>query len=139
MLMKPEMRDKVDPKFKRKIETMVRKQAGVQYNSVELQAELDFACTPCPYCEDKGEQHLLAENEFTCSSCRTVIPYCIASGLHIIKEDLTMCPSCHFPAIMSHFLKLLSFETQCPMCNSQIDIGQIKSVLVLEDIFHVSQ
>ena len=128
--MKPDTRDKVDPKFKRKIETLVRKSAGVQVNERELMNELDIANLPCPFCDTP-----VPENQFTCFSCQNVIPYCVASGLHIVKEDLTKCPSCHFPAIMSHFLKLLSFETQCPMCNSPIDIGQIKSIMVLGDIF----
>lgn len=127
--MKPENRDKVDPKFKRKIETLVRKSAGVSINGEDLQSELDIAHLPCPYCDTP-----LPENQFTCFSCQNVVPYCIASGMHILKDDLTKCPSCNFPAIMSHFLKLLTFEAQCPMCNSPVDVSQIKSILHLEDI-----
>lgn len=131
--MKSETRDKVDLKFKRKIETLVRKSPGVQLSEEELQNELEIDLQPCPYCEEK-----VKENELTCFSCRNMIPYCIASGLHIIKHDLTKCPHCHFPAIMAHFVRLLSVETQCPMCNTPIDIGQIRTVLLLDDIFQLT-
>ena len=134
MLMKSENRDKVDTKFRRKIETLVRKSPGMQPSVEELHEELQITSMPCPYCNEN-----VRENEFTCYTCRNAIPFCIASGLHIVKNDLTKCPNCHFPAIMSHFLKILSFETQCPMCSETIDIGQVKMLLDLEDIFHVNQ
>ncbi|CAG2108726.1 unnamed protein product [Medioppia subpectinata] len=123
-LMKSEYREQIDIKFKKKIETLVRKSGGV-HKSGE-QSDNDVTHTPCPYCDND-----VVDTELSCHKCRNSIPFCIATGIHIIKDDLTVCPNCHFPAILSQFSRLMSSEPMCPMCNTAVDSTQI---VKLEDI-----
>ena len=84
-------RNQIDLKYKKKIESIVRKPD---------KTEEEEPCTPCPYC---GFQ--LAETELLCPECKGNIPYCIITGRHLVKEDMTACPSCDFPAIFSEFIR----------------------------------
>ena len=81
----------VDPKYRKKIEAVVRKPAKTE--------EEEFP-SPCPFCEN-----MIAETELNCDKCKRSLPYCIASGRHVVKGDLTECPYCHFPAIRSELAK----------------------------------
>ncbi|CAG2166593.1 unnamed protein product [Oppiella nova] len=118
-LMKGEYRDQIDLKFKKKIETLVRKSGGAHLRTGDT-SDADLIHTLCPYCDNE-----VIDTELSCHKCRNSIPFCIATGLHIIKEDLTVCPNCHFPAILSHILRLISNEPICPMCNTTIDLTQM--------------
>ncbi|KAM7326335.1 hypothetical protein ACRRTK_014813 [Alexandromys fortis] len=100
MLMRPEYRNKIDAKYKKKIEAMVRRPDT---------SETEEVTTPCPFC-----QFLLPECELLCPGCKNNIPYCIATktfsmkfqaaeGRHMLKDDWTMCPHCGFPALYSEF------------------------------------
>ena len=57
--------------------------------------------TPCPYCSTE-----VLESELYCSSCKSSLPYCVATGYHVVGNDLTACPQCRFPAFRSQMLKL---------------------------------
>ncbi|XP_067137635.1 WD repeat-containing protein 19 [Centruroides vittatus] len=114
MLMRPEYRNQIDLKYKKKIEAIVRK---------PQKTEEEEPSTPCPYCNNQ-----LPETELSCSECRNTIPFCIATGCHILKTDLTSCPHCQFPAIMSEFLKILESHEVCPMCNEKVASEDIKRV-----------
>ncbi|TMS23823.1 WD repeat-containing protein 19 [Larimichthys crocea] len=65
MLMRPEYRNEIDPKYRKKIEAMVRRPDT---------SELEEETTPCPFC---GFQ--LPQNELLCISCKNNLPYCIAT------------------------------------------------------------
>lgn len=130
VLMKPEHRDKIDVKFKKKIEVLVRKSPGMQYTEEELQEELEIDSYPCPYCDEK-----VREDEFTCYGCRNAIPFCIASSMHIDLPQLSKCPHCTFPANKASFVKLLSFENVCPMCNTSVDVTNVETVASIHDTF----
>ncbi|XP_076446829.1 WD repeat-containing protein 19-like isoform X2 [Babylonia areolata] len=106
MLMRPEYRNGIDLKYKKKIEMIVRKPD---------KTEEEEPLTPCPVC---GFQ--LPESELLCPDCKNQLPYCIITGRHILREDLAACPSCDFPAIFSEFIRLLETEENCPMCNEKI-------------------
>ncbi|KAF2362334.1 Tetratricopeptide-like helical domain [Trinorchestia longiramus] len=70
MLMRPEMRDQIDEKYKKKIEAIVRKpQKG--------RDEEEEAKSPCPYCGEKN----LAESALECHKCHRQLPYCIITVL----------------------------------------------------------
>lgn len=96
MLMKEDYRQQIDPKFKKKIETLVRKSAGTMRSS-DHSVDDGESFTLCPYCSKN-----LNEFDLICHNCKNTIPFCIATGYHVVKEDFTTCPSCHFPAIMSY-------------------------------------
>lgn len=106
MLMRPEYRNQIDLKYKKKIEMIVRKPD---------KTEEEEPLTPCPYC---GFQ--IPETDLLCPDCKNSIPYCTVTGRHILKDDLTACPKCDFPAIFSEFLRLLETEETCPMCSEKV-------------------
>ncbi|XP_061566182.1 WD repeat-containing protein 19 [Cololabis saira] len=114
MLMRPEYRNHIDAKYKKKIEAMVRRPDT---------SEIEEETTPCPFC---GFQ--LCQNELLCISCKNNIPYCLATGRHMLKEDWCICPHCEFPALYSQFLLLLETENTCPMCSEILIVQQLKKI-----------
>ncbi|XP_034544746.1 WD repeat-containing protein 19 [Notolabrus celidotus] len=114
MLMRPEYRNDIDPKYRKKIEAMVRRPDT---------SELEEETTPCPFC---GFQ--LAQNDLLCISCKNNLPYCIATGRHMLKEDWCVCPHCEFPALYSQFILLLETEEVCPMCSEALSTKQLKKI-----------
>lgn len=66
ILMRPLHRPYLDPKYKRKIESVVRKPVR--------DPESPEAATPCPHCN-----HSVNESELTCSRCKNHIPFCLAT------------------------------------------------------------
>ena len=53
-----------------------------------------------------------------CPTCKNYIPFCIASGMHVMKENCAFCPRCDFPAdaIMMRRVLEADEESKCPMC-----------------------
>ena len=47
----------------------------------------------------------MAETQLECAQCQNKLPYCIATGRHILQDDVCLCPSCKFPAIRSELLR----------------------------------
>ena len=48
----------------------------------------------------------MPESDLHCDQCKNSLPYCVATGFHILPTDLTICPNCKFPAIRSNLSKL---------------------------------
>ncbi|XP_003402665.1 WD repeat-containing protein 19 [Bombus terrestris] len=119
MLMRPEYRSQIDAKYSKKIEAIVRKPPKSKDNEIE-----EEPLTPCPYCKSK-----LTETEITCDKCKNTIPFCIATGRHIIEDDFAVCPQCDFPCIRSEFLRIIESENTCPMCSEKVDVNMISSTL----------
>jgi len=69
----------------------------------------------CPQCSAT-----LSVTDLICTSCETQLPFCIITGYHLIIDDWTQCPSCHFPALYSKLKEYLLTETHCPMCDQEI-------------------
>lgn len=103
ILMQPEYRGLIDPRYKRKIETLVRKSAGLASNSDCIEEQQLSATSPCPFCSSQ-----VVMREMTCVSCTNQIPFCIATGYHITRDELTFCPKCEFPAILGHLKKIVT-------------------------------
>ncbi|XP_043548785.1 WD repeat-containing protein 19 isoform X2 [Chiloscyllium plagiosum] len=114
MLMRPEYRNNIDPKYKKKIEAMVRRPD---------QSEVEEFTSPCPYCAFQ-----LPECELLCSGCKNNLPYCIVTGRHMVKDDWTVCPHCDFPGLYSEFKVLLATEKACPMCSEKLCVEQLSLV-----------
>uniref|UniRef100_A0A8C4Q3T5 WD repeat-containing protein 19 n=1 Tax=Eptatretus burgeri TaxID=7764 RepID=A0A8C4Q3T5_EPTBU len=106
MLMRPEYRNKIDAKYTKRIEAVVRRP-----NSYELEENN----SPCPFCN-----HSVPTNELFCPACKNNIPYCIASGQHMVRDNWSVCPHCNFPACYSEFTSLLETESTCPMCSQAL-------------------
>ncbi|KAJ3334720.1 WD repeat-containing protein 19, partial [Kappamyces sp. JEL0680] len=106
VLMRPENRQKLDDKFKRKIEQIIRRPE---------KNELEEGESPCPYCTAPLQDTLL-----DCTECKSRIPYCIATGRHMVLDDWTQCPHCEFPALLSHIKPLVEKTKACPMCSEEV-------------------
>lgn len=121
MLMRPEYRSQVDPKYQKKIEAVVRKPP--KRNKLGEIEEMEEPATPCPFCNTP-----LSETELNCSHCKNTIPFCIATGRHILRDDLTACPSCDFPAIRSELLQIIEGGENCPMCSEKINVDTLSLI-----------
>ena len=113
-LMRPEYRSQIGEAYKRKIEAIVRKPGERE--------DLDEPETPSPFDPSAN----LAETILECPSTRNSIPYCVATGRHIVLSDLTICPNCGFPAIYSSFAAFVEAEHQCPMCQQEVSAQSIR-------------
>uniref|UniRef100_A0A1I7TM25 TPR_REGION domain-containing protein n=1 Tax=Caenorhabditis tropicalis TaxID=1561998 RepID=A0A1I7TM25_9PELO len=100
-------RPKIHEKYKKKIEDIVRK-GGNQNDIPELS-------TPCPICDDS-----MADYSMSCDNCKSLIPYCILTGRHIIAEDFSKCPHCEMPGFYSEFRKLSNQNENCYMCGGDL-------------------
>ncbi|XP_041973460.1 WD repeat-containing protein 19 [Aricia agestis] len=113
-LMRPPYRDLIDPKYAKKIESVVR-------HGVRGPPPADVAA--CARCDAPVPVAAL-----TCARCETDLPFCLATGMHIVKDDLTACPECDFPAIMTEFVELLREEGKCPLCNETVDYRRLVKI-----------
>ncbi len=90
VLMRPEHRAEIDEKYRKKFEGIVRKRPGRGEKGVSN--EDPPRSTPCPYCS-----HQVPEPDLYCPQCKSNLPYCIATGYHVVAGDLSVCPACRFP------------------------------------------
>lgn len=58
-------------------------------------------------------------------NCKNISPFCIASGMRVLKEDWSNCPACNFPARFSVFTAMLQANNQCPMCDSVVQPAEV--------------
>lgn len=117
-LMKPENRGSISEQYKKKIENIVRKQINVDENQ-----ETDEGMTPCIYCNTN-----LMESQLDCPNCKNISPFCIITGMRMIKEDWTYCVQCYFPAKRIAFQEALKTNDQCPMCEAQLKAADLPVV-----------
>jgi WD repeat-containing protein 19 len=117
MLMRSEYRDQIDPKYAKKIESIVRKAPknikqlndfeepatnGMDDDDVEVSKRNSTNdSSPCPFCD-----YSLSNYDVTCGQCKTSLPICIATGQHLTNiYENSQCPECLFPAIKNEMLK----------------------------------
>lgn len=112
MLMRPEYRQKIDDKWKKKIESIVRKPD---------RSEVEEVLEACLYCS-----FMLPQTRLDCPECKNTLPYCIVTGRHMVKDNWTECPSCKFPALYSEFKSVIDCGEVCPMCGDNITSEQIQ-------------
>jgi len=116
-LMRPEYRPQVAEQYKKKIENIVRKPcADVEGGANDSQA-------PCMYCNGN-----LGEAQLDCPMCKNISPFCIVTGMRMLRDDWTYCPSCNFPAKRSAFIAALQSSDQCTMCDAQLKPGDLPVV-----------
>ena len=75
MLMRPEYRNQIDLKYKKKIEMIVRKPD---------KTEEEEPLTSCPFC---GFQ--IPETDLLCPDCKNTIPYCIVTVTDFFFKYIT--------------------------------------------------
>jgi len=114
-LLVKEYKNELDDKFKPAIEQLVRKTGKIAV------ADAKDSTSPCPYCSEDVPDFAL-----DCSFCRTLIPMCIITGQHMIKNDLGACPGCDFPFRFGEMLRLQSLVKECPLCETNWDGSDMK-------------
>lgn len=126
--MRNEYRSQIDPKYAKKIESIVRKapknikqlndfedssDTGTEKNGFtdddQEQNDNEFKksnpksndSSPCPICNQN-----LQNMDVTCGQCKTTLPICIATGQHLTdKFENCICPECQFPSIKEEMIK----------------------------------
>eukprot|EP00667_Euglena_gracilis_P000484 EG_transcript_484 len=116
-LVQPEHRAAIDEKYRKKIESIVRKKGK------EEGADPEETTTPCPFCGAA-----CPETTLDCLNCKSTIPYCLVTGKHMVLTDWSYCPSCRFPALYSALLKVAEVDKVCLMCEKEISAAQVKKV-----------
>ncbi|XP_048515490.1 WD repeat-containing protein 19-like isoform X1 [Athalia rosae] len=115
--MRPEYQTQIHANCSKKIEAIVRKAPKTKDPEAENEP-----LTPCPYCKNK-----LPETKVMCDKCKSTIPFFIATGRHLLKEDFTACPQYEFPKIATEFLRIIESEEVCPMCTEHVDPNMVSS------------
>ena len=110
MLMRPEYRPKLNDKYRKRIESIVRRPD-------KSQAEEE--ASPCPICDAP-----VPNSDLDCLSCRSALPFCVMTGTHLVLEGLCVCPSCGFGAHKSIVSRgLVANGGVCPMCSGESEGG----------------
>jgi WD repeat-containing protein 19 len=100
-LMRQEYRSHVDPKYKRKIEALVRRPKDA--NKEEEPTPL----SPCPI-----SGLLIPDTCLESPTTKDAIPMCVVTGRHIVADDLCVCPRSGMPAIYSQYLNYIEHEAK---------------------------
>lgn len=108
-------RTELDDKNRKKIEAIVRRRGKEELEDPQEDT------SPCPFC-DAG----VLETELECGSCKNTLPFCIVTGKHMVKQNYSECPVCHFPALYTSFITLLRQSQVCPMCENMVDLNQVQ-------------
>ncbi len=111
MLMRPEYRNSVNKKYRKPIETIVRRPD---------QTEEEEPVAACPVCEFPVPETLL-----DCPGCKNTIPYCVTTGKHMTIDDWAFCPSCAFPTLFSAFTSGQGPSCVCSMCDNAVDTAAV--------------
>merc|ERR1711972_1102430 len=117
VLMRPEYRPQVSEQYKKKIENIVRKPCA------DVEAGANDSQAPCMYCGGN-----LNEAQLDCPMCKNISPFCTVTGMRMLRDDWTYCPSCFFPAKRSAFIAALQTNDQCTMCDAQLKPGDLPVV-----------
>jgi len=116
--MRPENRPQISEQYKKKIENIVRKPLA------EDAKELAEVQTPCMYCN-----YQLNDSQLDCPNCKNISPFCIVTGMRMLRDDWTYCTSCLFPARRAAFATALQTVEQCPMCDAVMKLNDLPTVL----------
>jgi len=124
-LMRAELRKQIIPKYKKRIEKIVRHsyKEGKDGKKGEEAREKKDKCemSACPRCKAQ-----MASTSLYCKACKNQIPYCIITGKHMVADDWTYCPHCAFPALFTYFVDHIEKGFDCPMCHRQVEAQQIE-------------
>jgi len=114
ILMRPEHRSKINPKFKKKIEGIVRRP------SRETEEE---DLSPCPF---TGKP--ISVTDLVCPDTKNDIPFCVITGQHMVLDDWCICPNSRMPALYSKYLKYLETEKNDPVCGKPIEEKMLEKI-----------
>ena len=113
VLIRPENIDQIPPKFKAKIEGIARRPVKAEDETEPLSA--------CPNCGFS-----IPETRLDCPSCKSNLPFCCASGKHMVLSDWSSCPRCKMACNYSEMKRVLEAEPECPMCNQGVQPMELR-------------
>ena len=102
VLIRPESIDKIPPKFKTRIEQIARKPVRQEDPAEPL--------TPCPFCKFQ-----IPEYRLDCPSCKRNLPFCCASGKHMVLSEWSKSPQCGLPGNYFELKKMVEANGTCPI------------------------
>ena len=86
MVLRAEYREKIDPRYRRRFEGLVRRPEKL----LPKEAEILGSAAPCPFCAAA-----VPEYELTCGSCRNHLLYCVLTVGHPLSY-LSLAPCSFF-------------------------------------------
>ena len=89
--------------------------------------QIFFIFTPKIGEDSHFDEHIFQMGWFNHQPGKNISPFCIASGMRMLKEDWSNCPACNFPARHSVFTAMLQ-ANGCPMCDSMVKPDEVKIV-----------
>jgi len=125
-LMRPEYRPQISEQYKKKIENIVRKPVP------DEQKETNEGIVPCMYCGFEFN-----ESQLECNNCKNISPFCIVTGMRMVRVDWSYCPTCLFPARREPLLACVKGmddkgkavdASGCPMCEAPLKPADVPSV-----------
>eukprot|EP01017_Pseudomicrothorax_dubius_P002439 TRINITY_DN1006_c0_g1_i2.p1 TRINITY_DN1006_c0_g1~~TRINITY_DN1006_c0_g1_i2.p1 ORF type:complete len:128 (-),score=45.66 TRINITY_DN1006_c0_g1_i2:84-467(-) len=96
--------------------------------------EPDEKQSKCPFCKD-----LVPEATLECPTCQNSIPFCIASGKHMVVDDCGKCPKCNYPALRTYLIRSLEIENVCPMCGEELTGDEIPQLSLEEAVAYLKE
>jgi len=116
-LMRPEHRPQVADQYKKKIENIVRKPV------TDDSKEASEATSGCMYCG-----FTILESQLDCPNCKNISPFCVVTGLRMLKDDWTYCPHCNFPSRRRAQEEAIQNGEHCLMCDEPLKVEDLPSV-----------
>ena len=117
-LMRPEYRSQLDPKFKKKIEALVRKQPRDGGDGDGGSSE----AAPLTACPVSGL--LIPATSLECPTTKDPLPMCVVTGRHVVADDCCLCPRSRMPALFSAYVAYITEETRAAAAAAVAEKGQ---------------
>ncbi len=124
----PQAHQELDPKIRRKVETIVRRHtasAGTEDDTDAAREE--EATSPCPFCNTP-----VHVTQLQCPGPhKAAIPMCVVSGRHMERDDWSVCPNSGLPALYSEYVKYMEAEGENehgvldPVCGQPLQKQQL--------------
>lgn len=114
-LMRAEYRGDIPEKYKKKIESIVRKHKSTVEDPEE---EATFS----PY----DATVRVPVTELMCPTTRQEIPFCICTGYHVVANDMCICPNSNMPAIYSEYVKWIEKNGTDPITDKPVNLSDVR-------------
>jgi WD repeat-containing protein 19 len=114
-LMRQEYRGDIPEKYKKKIESIVRKHKST-IEDPEEQA------TFSPY----DSTVRVPVTELMCPTTRQEIPFCICTGYHVVADDMCICPNSKMPAIYSEYVSWIESNGTDPITDKPVNLSDVR-------------
>ena len=68
----------------------------------------------------------MIQTDLDCIHCKSMLPFCVASGKRVPREEWGACSSCLMPYRVSSMRRVVEANAQCPMCGVAMDAGDVR-------------